>query len=287
MANKQNLKTAIDRRLNGVQVTEAQIHQVLAKAQPKPRRNRLRLLIPALALVAIMGTALALGWPATVSWIQGLWGDKKAADMMAGTLMPIHQTRVLGQVQYEWLETIHIGAPDSGSWQDGPNGLEWQEPEGGQEGQPMLTDGYVLYGSIRVTPVEGANIVLLPEDTEVTMFPGFNRGRGEIAPEGSLSYLDLAIQKDAKIIQATVHPKSIILNGRLQEGYEMSFDYLSNPDGSLMYHYEIPAVKTNEAYTILLRINNWEVTRTGEWLRGEPTDTWLKDDWEVTVYPGE
>lgn len=38
-------------------------------------------------------------------------------------------------------------------------------------------------------------------------------------------------------------------------------------------------------YTIKMRINNWEITRDGQWLREEPNNTWLKQDWVLTVKP--
>lgn len=107
MENKQNLKTAVDRRLSGVKVTEQHIRQVLDTMQP--RRFNPRAVIIAFALVALLGTGLAMNWPATVSWIQGMFGEEWAGKLQSGTLMNMQQIRVLGQVQYEWLEVIHVG----------------------------------------------------------------------------------------------------------------------------------------------------------------------------------
>lgn len=36
---------------------------------------------------------------------------------------------------------------------------------------------------------------------------------------------------------------------------------------------------------MILSIANWEVTPEGEWLREDPDNTWLKDEWVVTVTP--
>lgn len=271
MKNKYNLKTAVDRRLSGVRATEEHIRQVLSKARLRPRRIKTRAMIVAFALVAVLGTALAINWPATISWIQGMFGDEWAGKLQSGTLMDIRQTKVLGQVQYEWLEVIHVG--------------EAEEKE--EKSVPYFYEDNSLYGTVRIRPVQGANIVLIPEDTELTMFPGYNRHLGEQAPEGALSYLDVAIKKDARIILAKAVPHGTLIGGELQEGCEIMYDYSSQPDGSLLYHFQIPQVHTSKEYTIRLRLNNWEISRDGRWLREEPHDTWLKEDWEVTVQPGE
>ncbi len=265
MANKQNLKTAVDRRLQGVTVTENQLQQIIRLAQAQPRRKvRVRTLIIAFALVALLGTAIAVAWPATIGWISGMYGDDWANELKSGTLMPVRQTHVLGQVQYEWLEVIHVG-------------------EATEQATPYSYQENSLYGTVRITPTAGSNIVLIPEDTELSMFPGYNRHLGEIAPEGTASYLELANRSNAKIILAKAVPRGVLLDGELQEGYEIMYSYSSSPDGSLLYHFQIPNVNTDNAYTIQLRINNWEVTRDGEWLRDGPDSTWLKDDWVVTV----
>ncbi len=266
MENKQNLKTAVDRRLSGVKVTEQHIRQVLDTMQP--RRFNPRAVIIAFALVALLGTGLAMNWPATVSWIQGMFGEEWAGKLQSGTLMNMQQIRVLGQVQYEWLEVIHVG-------------------EAEEKSVPYFYEDNSLYGTVRIRPVQGANIVLIPEDTELTMFPGYNRHLGELAPEGAPTYLELAAEKNAKIILAKAVPQGALIGGKLQEDYEIMYDYSSQPDGSLLYHFQIPQVPASQAYTIRLRLNNWEITKDGQWLRGEPHDTWLKDDWEVTVQPGQ
>lgn len=270
MANYDNLKplkTAIDRRLSGVKATEEHIAHVLHAAQGR-RRVSARTLAVALALMAVLTTALAVTWPTTVRWIQGMFGDGWANELQSGVLMEIHQTKVLGEVQYEWLEAIHVG-------------------EAGEEKPAFFYADNSLFGSVRITPIEGANIVLLPEDTEPTMFPGYNRHKGEMAPQGAPSYLDLALERQAKMIMAKAVPHGILIDGKLQEEYEIMYDYSSHPDGSLLYHFQIPMVHASREYTIRLRLNNWEVTRDGAWLREEPHDTWLKDDWTITIRPGE
>ena len=40
-----------------------------------------------------------------------------------------------------------------------------------------------------------------------------------------------------------------------------------------------------EKYEVSVYIANWEVTPGGEWLREEPENTWMYEDWTVTVEP--
>ncbi|MGI6234130.1 MAG: hypothetical protein ACOYI6_02625 [Christensenellales bacterium] len=264
MKPEQQLKTAMDRRLSGLKVTDRHIQQVMAKAQEKPKMKRNRVLIISFAAVALLGTAIAASLPATTAWFQQLYGQKKAETLQSGTLMPMHETRILGEVQYEWLETIHVG--DTGQ-------------------NEFITDSNMLYGTVKITPANGANLVLIPEDFRITDPAGYHIFMGEKAPESAPSYLDLAKEKDAKIVLAKAVPHGILIDGVLQQGWEIGYSYAFDHDGSLHYYFEIPMVKTMPEYTILMRINNWEITREGQWLREEPHNTWLKEDWIVTIKP--
>lgn len=266
MQPEHQLKTAIDHRFSAVEVQERHIRAVLKQAQRKPRRVKPRTLILVFALVALAATALALNWSTTVNWMERVFGNEWAEELKISTHIPVNQTKVLGEVQYEWLETIHVGE--------------------GQVDKPVYSYGNnALYGSIRITPVPGANIVLIPEEFQLTDPLGYHVYWGETAPEGTPSYLDVAIGKDARIVLAKAVPHGILMDGQLQEGYEIMYDFRSNPDGSLLYHFEIPMVKQSTEYAIHLRLNNWEVTREGQWLREGPTDTWLKEDWILTIRP--
>lgn len=265
---EQDLKAAVDRRLGGVRAGEAHIRRVLLRAGAKPRRGRRRGLMIALALTALLGTTLAATWPATVSWIQGMFGEDWANELKAGTLMSMRQSRVLGEVSYELLELIHVAQNEA-------------------DDASRFHEDNSLFGSVRITPAEGVNIVLIPEDTELGMSPGFNRHLGEIAPEDAPSYLDLAVERDARIILATAVPRGILVDGRLQEGYEIMYSYSSEADGSLLYHFQIPMVEVSDEYTVLLRLHNWEIARDGRWLREGAEDTVQTESWVVTARPGE
>ena len=264
MKPEQQVKTAMDRRLSGLKVTEHHIQQVMKKAQEKPKTRRSRVLIISFAAVALLGTAIAASLPATTAWFQQLYGQKKAETLQSGTLMPVHETRVLGEVQYEWLETIHVG--DTGQ-------------------NEFMTDSNMLYGTVRITPANGANLVLMPEDFRITDPAGYHIYMGEKAPPGTPSYLDLAMKKDAKIVLAKAVPLGILIDGVLIADWEIGYSYGFDQDGSLNYYFEIPMVKPMPEYTIFMRINNWEITREGQWLREEPHNTWLKEDWIVTIKP--
>ncbi|NLX83279.1 MAG: hypothetical protein GXZ04_05635 [Clostridiales bacterium] len=264
MKPEQPLKTAMDRRLSGLKVTGCHLEDVIQKARKKPRMKRSHALVLSFAIIALLGTAIAASLPATIAWYQSFYGQEKGETLKQGTLMPIHMTKTLGEVQYEWLETIHVG--DTGR-------------------DEFMTDSNMLYGTVNITPVKGANLVLILEDYRITDPAGYQTHLGEKAPAGAPSYLDLAIERDAKIVLAQAVPHGILVDGKLQEGWEIGYSYASNQDGSVNYYFEIPMVKAMPEYTILMRINNWEITRQGTWLREGPTDTWLKEDWIVTIKP--
>lgn len=264
---EQNLKTAMDRRLSGMKVEDRHIEAVLTKAQGKKPRRKAVSLVLAFALVALLGTALALNWSATVNWIQGLYGDRWAEELKAGTHMPIHQVKVLGQVQYEVLEAIYVGEVPA-------------------DKDPYFYQQHSLYGSIRISPVPRAKIVLMPEDTLLSEHIGYNSHKGEKAPAGTPTFLQKAQEKDAAILIATARPHGVLIDGKLQEGWEIMYDYSSHEDGSLTYHFQVPMVKEMPEYQIQMSIQYWEITRAGKHLREGPDKNWVQDmNWVITVRP--
>ncbi|NLE69298.1 MAG: hypothetical protein GX611_03810 [Clostridiales bacterium] len=264
---ERNLKTAMDRRLSGMKVEEQHIENVLSKAQGKQPRRKALSLILAFALVALLGTALAMNWSATVNWIERMYGSQWADELKAGTHMPIHQVKVLGRVQYEVLEAIYMG-------------------EGQADKEAYSYQHKSLFGTIRITPVAGANIVLMPEDTLIIEHIGYNSHKGETAPPDTPTFIEKALEKDAPILIATARPHGVLIDGKLQEGWEIMYDYSSHEDGSLSYHFQAPMVPEMPEYQIQMSIQNWEITSEGDWLRDGPDSTWEQDmNWVITVRP--
>ena len=69
----------------------------------------------------------------------------------------------------------------------------------------------------------------------------------------------------------------------------VGYDQIPQPDGTIRFYFEFAGreggIERAESYDVILSIANWEVTPEGEWLREDPDNTWLKDEWVVTVTP--
>ena len=62
---------------------------------------------------------------------------------------------------------------------------------------------------------------------------------------------------------------------------------VAQPDGSILGGLEMSteSMERSSQYTLELRVSNWEITPEGEWLREEPENTWLKENWTVAFTP--
>ncbi|HHT07712.1 MAG TPA: hypothetical protein VJ064_07860 [Limnochordia bacterium] len=262
--SKHNLKSTIDRRLSGLEAKEhhVQVVTALLRDEKPTRRKPAAILAISFVIITVIGTALAVVLPPTIQWFQRFYGEENTKIFTSGTLMPINQEVVLGDVVYEWTETIYVGDEHQGD---------------------DAVFANALYGTVNISPREGSNIVLIPEDYQLDDPIGYNLLLGERAPEGAPSYLETAAKRNARIILAIAVPEGILKDGKLQDLSEIGYMYQTNKDGSLSYHYEITKVADMQEYQILMSIQNWEVTREGDWLRNESQDTWLKEDWMITV----
>lgn len=68
----------------------------------------------------------------------------------------------------------------------------------------------------------------------------------------------------------------------------VGYTQLPQRDGSILFTFELStgiAVEKGDTYAIRLWVANWEVTPGGEWLREEPNDTYLGQDWIAEVQP--
>lgn len=286
---KQNVRAAVERRLSMVKGEEKHIRHVLSaidKKEKEPMKKHMSLAL-AIALVLLAGAAVAAGLTPTLDWIKGMYGSdiSKQIEQDSKT-MPIGQTKEMGDVVYEWVETI-VASPAEALM---PDDDENTAPEGAAA--VSLNNTKALYGTVRIAPKSGANVILMPEDVDVNTPMGFIPSRGGTAPDSAPTYAEKANASGARILLAKAVPHGIEIEGKFIEGYEIGYDYDAHPDGSLTYHYTIYGVPENlDAYTIRMRINNWEVTKDGRWLRdagdgkAPEKDTWLKADWTLTVTP--
>lgn len=281
--NKQNLRSVMDRRLSGLKAEQRHVDHVLqiVKGEEKVTKKHSSALIIAIAIIAIAGIAIAATLSPTIEWFGYLYGPKLAEELEQGTIIPISQARDLGDVRYEWVETIHVSVPEERREPVDPE--DRMEDEELQQTNEFAANN-VLYGTVKITPKEGANIVLIPEDFSINDPMGYNIYYGEKAPEDAPSYLDTAIAKNARIILAKAVPDGVILNGELQIA-DIGYACTPNKDGSLTYHYEVYNVPQMDEYTIQMYIGNWEINREGGWLREEPNNTLLSESWTLTVKP--
>ncbi len=268
---------------------EKHIQHVLSAIEQKenePMKKHMSLAL-AIVLALLAGAAVAGGLPPTLDWIKSMYGSDIVSKIeQEAETMPIGQTKEMGDVVYEWVETMLASPAEALTPEDGENAA----PEGAAA--VSLDSAKALYGTVRIAPKNGANVILMPEDVDVNTPMGYVPGQGGTPPDNAPTYAEEAVSSGARILLAKAVPHGIEIDGKLVEGYEVGYDYDAHLDGSLTYHYVIYGVPENlQTYTIRMRINNWEVTQDGRWLRdtGDGTapekDTWLKEDWTLTVAP--
>ena len=223
------------------------------------RRFQVRTAVLVLALVlALCGVAYAVFESRTVELFGRLYGEGTKRELLSGDLAGVGQSARLGEVVY----TL-----DDAVYKDG-----------------------TVYASGTIRPADGANVVLLAEDYSVNDPAGYLLfyGKEEI-PDDAPTYAELAEARDAKLLYVDA-----IANGVLDEKGELNassvgYGVLPQKDGTVRFFFEFAGGESEIAradqYEVSVYIANWEVTPEGEWLRTEPENTWLQEDWIVTVEP--
>ena len=238
------------------------IEQTLAYArvqESRTRRPAVRVaLAAALVLTLSLGTCLALFHSQVAEYFGWFYGDDLQQELLAGNIAQQEQSVQIGDVIYTLQEVTYI---DNG-----------------------------LYGVGRITPAS-ENMVLMAEDYQPSDAAGYGLyyGPESRAPEGAPTYAELAKQKNARIVQVSAVPEAVGVDGGtvLPLG-SVGYSLLPQPDGSVTFAFEIGtgvAVEEGAEYTIRMWSSNWEVTQDGEWLREEPNDTYLGENWDAVVYP--
>lgn len=239
----------------------------LDKEEKPVRRISLRTAAIALAIVlALGGVAYAVIASQTADLFGWLYGQETKESLLAGDIAPSGESTVLGDVVYTLDDMIY-------------------------------KDGMV-YGTGTIHPKEGANIVLLPEDYGVNEAAGYLVHYGpEDIPEDAPSYAELAAQRGAKIILAKCVANGVLNEDGSLNASEIGYTQMALKDGTIRFSLEFAGgevregvleaqeIHRQESYRLSLRISNWEVTPEGDWLREEPGDTYLKDEWTVTITP--
>lgn len=237
------------------------IRSTLAHAAPV-RTHRKPVLRVALAAALIMTLMLSCAAALFHSQVAQLFGWRNDGafeeELLSGRIDQQEQSLQAGDVIYTLQEVVYV---DNG-----------------------------LYGAGRITPANDT-VVLMAEDYQVTDAAGYGLyyGPDSRAPEGAPTYADLALQKNARILQVHTVPEAVgVDGGTVLPLATAGYSLYPQTDGSVQFVFEIPtgvAVEEGDEYLIRLWTSSWEVTPDGKWLREEPNDTCLGQYWDVIVTP--
>ena len=211
---------------------------------------------PALVLALVLLASVALAatlYPKTIERIRSFYGEEHASQIeQYGEIAELGETFTLGEVKYTITDAV---------WSSG-----------------------VLYGTIVMEPVDGADILLIAEDMEVDGPVGYNPGYGETAPEGTKSFAETARETNAKIVLAKCVPEGIVVGGEAKSD-TVGYSDMVTLENTVLSTFEVYGAQKDDSYVLRLYTSNWEITPEGEWLREEPNDTWKRESWDVTVTP--
>lgn len=238
--------------------------------EDKPMK-KLTLRTAAIALAAVIilcGAAYALIESKTADIFGWFYGDEKKQELLSGDIAASGQSVTLGDVTYTLDEAVY-------------------------------KDGFI-YGTGTMKPRDGANVVLIPEDYQITDKAGYLIYYGaEEIPENAPTYAELAKEKGATLLLAKCVANGVLNADGTLNASEIGYTQLPQKDGSIVFTFEFEggaaddgqmktaSIERGASYDVSLYIANWEMTEDGTWLRGEDgvKDTWLKQDWTVTVTP--
>lgn len=212
-------------------------------------------LVMILALL-LAGVAVAALYPRTAERFGELYGEDFGARLLQGDAAESGERCTLGSVTYTVTDVIY--------------------------------EGGVLYGTVVMEPAEGENVVLMPEDADVSEPAGYNIHNGEAAPEDAKTYAQLAAERGARIVMAKCVPDGYVLDSGAMSG-DIGYSDTVTQDGAIVSSFELygwnGGIERSDSYTLRFYLSSWEVTPQGEWLREEPDNTWVRETWNVTVTP--
>ena len=231
----------------------------LTADQEECRVKRKLVLAPVLVLILALllaGVAVAALYPRTAERFGELYGEDFGARLLQGDAAESGERCTLGSVAYTVTDVIY--------------------------------EGGVLYGTVVMEPAEGENVVLMPEDADVSEPVGYNIHNGEAAPEDAKTYAQLAAERGARIVMAKCVPDGYMLDGDVMSG-DIGYSDTVTQDGAIVSSFELygwnGGIERSDSYTLRFYLSSWEVTPQGEWLREEPDNTWVRETWDVTVTP--
>ena len=231
----------------------------LTADQEECRVKRKLVLAPVLVLILALllaGVAVAALYPRTAERFGELYGEDFGARLLQGDAAESGERCTLGSVAYTVTDVIY--------------------------------EGGVLYGTVVMEPAEGENVVLMPEDADVSEPAGYNIHNGEAASEDAKTYAQLAAERGARIVMAKCVPDGYVLDSGAMSG-DIGYSDTVTQDGAIVSSFELygwnGGIERADSYTLRFYLSSWEVTPQGEWLREEPDNTWVRETWDVTVKP--
>lgn len=239
------------------------------KEEQSMKRFTLRTAALVLVLVAIAGIACAAILSNTADFFGQYYGAAWRDAALQGDIDSSKPSIQIGDLIYTMDDVIVTGI----SLDD--------------DGMTLNADycGYILAtGTVR--PVEGANVLIIPEDHSVSdpwNVSPYYVGHDNV-PKDAVSVLEKANELNAKILCARVTANGILdENGDIipcSIGYE---EFLQE-DGTLMFSMEIQLdelIELQDAYTLSVYIANHEVDANDNHLM----ETRQADDWVFTINP--
>ena len=176
---------------------EARVRHTLKNldADPAARPHALRTaLIAALVLALLCGIALAVYESRTADLVGWFGGEERKEALLSGDIAPSGESTRLGDVVYTLDDVIY-------------------------------KDG-TIYGSGVIRAAEGANIVLIDENSGIYEPAGYplHYGKDYTVPDDAPSYVELAKERGARLILA-----KCVADGVLNENGEQVGDFANGP----------------------------------------------------------
>ena len=187
-------------------------------------------MILAIVLVIVGATALAATlYPRTADRFAENFGKEFGEHLNQGDTAQVGTSYTLGDVQYTVTDVI---------WADGR-----------------------LYGTVVAEPAEGANVVLM------TMDEMEGEGVNSLSADGTKTYLQLAQEKNAKLLEIDCMPKGYVLDGKTFAG-DIGVFYGTLEDGNPVVSFEMSGlnggIERADAYQLVLLLRSWEVSQKNE-----------------------
>lgn len=255
-------------------------------ARPKSRVP-LRTAIVVAVLLALTVTALAAVLSHTVDWFGSFYGDDIRQKLEEGALAPGGQSVRVGDVIFTLNDAVAVETviPVIDRDENGHTLLD-------DDGEPLchMVESVVIYATAVLSPAEGANVVLLPEDYTPGDVYGYDLIYGELRPEDippdAPSYADRAADTGAALRQVRALGNWFALDEDSPFPCDIGYTAQPQQDGTILISAEfVPAAACEPAdcYSLSFYIAQESVDEYGDPL----PDSLVALDWVVQIHPGQ